>query len=116
MLICSRASGEAGSDMPVSLPEAGERGPPIDASTTFSLETCPEDCPTGFAAGYGTPELNQYIGTGTEVDLYGTVEYCCNCCGFLLNVTSVARHPCASVAVTSRSWTSVKRLYQDASK
>jgi len=89
---------------------------PIDGSTTFRLQTCSEDCPTGFEAGSGPADLSQYIGTGTEVYLYGTVQYCCNSAGFLLGVTSVAPGPCGPVAVSLRPWTSVKRLYQDPSR
>jgi hypothetical protein len=88
---------------------------PFDAAATFNLDPCPGSCPTGFDAGAGTSDLNQYIGAGTAVDLYGTVQYCCNCCGFLLDVTSVAPRPCEPTAVSSRSWTNVKHLYQDAS-
>ncbi len=83
-----------------------------DASSAFAIETCAEGCPWYFRAGYGFPELSQYIGTDTEVLLYGTVEYCCNCCGHLLHVTSAVPSPCAPVAVAMKTWADVKQLYK----
>ena len=84
-----------------------------DATPAFQIESCADGCPTYFGSGYGTPELNPYIGTDTEVFLYGTIAYCCNCCGHLMNVTSVVPHSCLPpIAVDMKAWADVKQLYK----
>jgi hypothetical protein len=82
-----------------------------DATPNFYLESCAISCP-GIASGIGPPEVIQYVGTGIEVLVYGTVSYCCNCCGYLIYATSAVPMPCAPVGVEERPWSTLKRLYR----
>lgn len=89
--------------------------PPLDAVATFSLEPCQDSCPTFFGQGAGGPEINQYVGTGTAVLLYGTVSYCCNCCGFILSANAAMPQSC-TVAAENLPWSQVKVLYGGSSE
>lgn len=85
--------------------------PPVDASANFALESCSDGCPDAWQ-GYAGPEVLQYIGTDTELLLYGNVSYCCNCCGWLFDITSAVPQPCVPLAVQPRTWSNFKRLYR----
>jgi hypothetical protein len=84
---------------------------PVDASANFAIEYCTDSC-IGLGEGFGSPDVAQYVGAGTEVFLYGTASYCCNCCGFLIQATSAVPQPCPPVSVEPRAWSNVKQLYR----
>jgi hypothetical protein len=83
----------------------------IDASAQFGLEPCSDSC-AGAYGGSAGPEVLQYIDTGTELYLYGTLPFCCSSSGWLFQVTSAAPHPCPPIAVETRTWSNLKQLYR----
>jgi len=57
-------------------------------------------------------EALPYLNTGTHVWVYGTIDYCCNCCGWMVTATQVVPHECSTVAIAPHAWGQVKRLYR----
>jgi hypothetical protein len=83
---------------------------PVDASATFQIASCPDGCSGNGWQGYGAAAA-PYINSGANVWVYGTIDYCCNCCGWLIGATQVTPHDCLTIATETQAWGQVKRLY-----
>ena len=86
-----------------------------DGTLSFGFESC-GGCPyvpaSNFPHGEAGPDVTQYVDTGTELLLYGSVSYCCNWNGYIMHVTSATPQDCVSVAVRPQTWTGAKTLYR----
>lgn len=83
---------------------------PVDACHLFGLQNCADGC--NAVMGGDGDAATPYIDTDVDVWLYGTIEYCCNSCTWVLTATQVVPHGCGPVAVASQPWSQVKALYR----
>jgi hypothetical protein len=84
---------------------------PTDACVSFEVQACADQCPRWHGGLSADPEVMQYVDTGMEVMLYGTVEYCCNSCVYQFRVSSATPQGC-TVAVEDHTWAKVKKLFR----
>jgi hypothetical protein len=62
--------------------------------------------------GWATPEVLQYLGTDTEILLYGELAWNGNAYGYVNGFTAAEPRKCA-VSVESKTWSQLKQLYRD---
>jgi hypothetical protein len=77
-------------------------------SSGVSLQGCRDTCAGGDVLNL-TPDAFQYIGTDTELLLYGSYVVSCQA-GWLLDISHVVESAC-TVTVEPRTWSQAKRLF-----
>jgi hypothetical protein len=84
----------------------------IDEGWAFWAQPCPDTCYEGFLVEYPwPPELEQYVGTGTAVQLFGPY-YCGGVEGCGMTVTHFEVVPCGVVPVMPSTWGTLKATYR----
>lgn len=83
-----------------------------DPRTELLLVECDDSCTPNPVLLFPSQDLQALMGSGTEVELFGSWEYKGNCCGTRMNVTQIVPRACSPVAVEQSVWSFVKRLFR----
>lgn len=84
---------------------------PREGPSFVRVEQCDNSC-NPYAFGWASADVLQYVGTDTEVLVYGGVSWAGNNYGWVSNFTSAAPQDC-TVSVQNATWSQIKRLYRD---
>jgi hypothetical protein len=75
------------------------------------VEPCADSC-NPYAYGWASADVLQFVGTDTEVLVYGDVSWAGNAYGWVSSFTSAERRSCI-LSVRSTTWSQFKQLYRD---